>query len=89
MRKVVRKLPKGSARHAPRLPPETEIAPGEWTNAQIIPPEPKRLISLRLDPDVLNFFQSGGKGYQTRINAVLRAYMRANSDPNTGPNTGQ
>lgn len=32
-------------------------------------------LSLRVDPDVLAFFKSLGKGYQTRMNAVLRSYM--------------
>ncbi len=32
-------------------------------------------VSLRLDKDVLDFFPRSGKGYQSRINAVLRAYM--------------
>ena len=40
-------------------------------------PEPKMAVLLRIDPDVLNFFRSQGKGYQTRMNAVLRAYMEA------------
>ncbi len=35
----------------------------------------KSAVSIRLDPDVLDFFRDGGKGYQTRINAVLRSYM--------------
>lgn len=34
----------------------------------------KAAISLRLDADVLNWFKAQGPGYQTRINAVLRAY---------------
>jgi uncharacterized protein (DUF4415 family) len=33
---------------------------------------PKRPISLRLDPDVLTHFRRGGRGWQSRINAVLR-----------------
>ncbi len=79
MRKVVRKLPRQGRMPPPAAPPlEPVIEPGEWTNVQIIPPEPKKLISLRLDPDVLAFFQGQGRGYQTRINAVLRAYMKAN-----------
>ena len=40
-------------------------------------PEPKKAVSLRIDPDILDFFKSQGKGYQTRMNAVLRAYMEA------------
>ena len=40
-------------------------------------PGPKELISLRLDREVLAFFRSQGKGYQTTINALLRKYMEA------------
>ncbi len=35
----------------------------------------KRLLSLRLDADVIDFFERQGKGYQTRMNAVLREWM--------------
>lgn len=42
-------------------------------------PGKKELISLRLDPDVLAFFKSQGKGYQTTINLLLRKYMEAQS----------
>jgi uncharacterized protein (DUF4415 family) len=37
------------------------------------------LVSLRLDRDVLDWFKRQGKGYQTKINAVLRAYVRTRS----------
>ncbi|MGQ0429911.1 MAG: BrnA antitoxin family protein [Gammaproteobacteria bacterium] len=37
----------------------------------------KAAISLRLDADVLAWFKAQGPGYQTRINAVLRAYKEA------------
>ncbi len=40
-------------------------------------PHGKKLVSLRIDEDVLNFFRDTGKRYQTRINAVLRSYMEA------------
>ncbi len=40
-------------------------------------PKSKPLISIRLDPDVLDWFKSQGAGYQTRMNAVLRMYMEA------------
>jgi uncharacterized protein (DUF4415 family) len=33
---------------------------------------PKRPVSLRLDPDVIAHFRRGGRGWQSRINAVLR-----------------
>jgi uncharacterized protein (DUF4415 family) len=38
---------------------------------------PKKATSIRIDADVLDWFQSMGKGYQTKINAVLRAYKKA------------
>jgi uncharacterized protein (DUF4415 family) len=37
----------------------------------------KSAISLRLDEEVLAWFRTQGPGYQTRMNAVLRAYMEA------------
>ncbi|MBF0424771.1 MAG: BrnA antitoxin family protein [Magnetococcales bacterium] len=37
----------------------------------------KQQITLRLDIDVLNWFRSTGHGYQTRINAILRAHKEA------------
>ena len=37
----------------------------------------KQQVTLRLDPDVLEWFRQQGKGYQTKINALLRAYMEA------------
>lgn len=50
-----------------------------WKDAKVVWPEAKRLTSLRIDPDVLAWFKARGKGYQTRMNAVLRAYMKAQS----------
>ena len=38
---------------------------------------PKTAISLRVDKDVLEWFKTQGAGYQTRINAVLRAFRDA------------
>jgi uncharacterized protein (DUF4415 family) len=38
---------------------------------------PRRPLTLRLDEDVIAFFKAQGRGYQTRMNAVLRAYMLA------------
>ncbi|MEP6885776.1 MAG: BrnA antitoxin family protein [Gammaproteobacteria bacterium] len=37
----------------------------------------KASVSLRIDADVLEWFKSGGAGYQTRMNAVLRAFKEA------------
>lgn len=41
------------------------------------PVPPKSQLTLRLDKDVLDWFRKQGQGYQTRINALLRAYMDA------------
>ena len=49
----------------------------DMSTMRIMMPEPKKSISLRVDPDVLTFYKSFGKGYQTRMNAVLRAFMEA------------
>jgi uncharacterized protein (DUF4415 family) len=35
----------------------------------------KRALSLRLDADIVDWFQRQGQGYQTRINAALREYV--------------
>lgn len=40
-------------------------------------PHAKKLISLRIDEDVIEFFKQAGNRYQTRINAVLRSYVNA------------
>lgn len=37
----------------------------------------KSQLTLRLDQDVLEWFRKQGQGYQTQINALLRAYMNA------------
>ena len=41
------------------------------------PVPPKASIALRLDADVLEWFKAQGPGYQTRMNAVLRAFRDA------------
>jgi uncharacterized protein (DUF4415 family) len=41
------------------------------------PVPPKTLLSLRVDSDVVAWFRAQGRGYQSRMNALLRAYMDA------------
>jgi uncharacterized protein (DUF4415 family) len=48
-----------------------------FREAKLRLPTGKQLVSLRIDSDVLDWFKRQRKGYQTKINAVLRAYMRA------------
>ena len=61
------------------LEPEQDPGEGEfdWSRAQVTMPRPKQAISVRLDADILDFFRAQGRGYQTRINAVLRSYVKA------------
>lgn len=47
----------------------------DWSKAEWVIPVAKKALSIRLDQDIVDFFQASGKGYQTRINAVLRHYM--------------
>ncbi|NOX74574.1 MAG: BrnA antitoxin family protein [Alphaproteobacteria bacterium] len=49
----------------------------DWENAVFDAPPFKKLVSIRLDVDVLEFFKSNGRGYQTRINQVLKSYVQA------------
>jgi len=48
----------------------------EWARAEIRQPV-KKPVGLKLDDDVLAWFKSQGRGYQTRINALLRRYVEA------------
>jgi uncharacterized protein (DUF4415 family) len=67
-----------------RLRREEEDAPWDpeedfevdWSTMRI-EPGTKQALTLRIDRDVVEFFRATGKGYQTRMNAVLRAYMEA------------
>ena len=47
-----------------------------WKKAIVTLPQPKQTVTIRLDADLLGWLRSQ-KGYQTRINAVLRTYMDA------------
>jgi uncharacterized protein (DUF4415 family) len=46
-----------------------------FKSATLVLPEPKTTVTIRLDQQVLEWFKAKGPGYQTRINALLRAYM--------------
>lgn len=51
-----------------------------WKTATVVVPGPKVPVSLRLDPEVVAWFKSRGRGYQSRMNAVLRSFMNAYKD---------
>jgi uncharacterized protein (DUF4415 family) len=47
----------------------------DWDSATVEMPQPKAVLNMRIDRDVLDYFRQTGRGYQTRINAVLRSYV--------------
>jgi uncharacterized protein (DUF4415 family) len=58
--------------------PDWKDLPEDWVDHAVpVIPATKQLISLRIDPDVLEWFRAQGQGYQTRMNAALRAYVEA------------
>lgn len=54
-----------------------ELDEAFFRNAKLVEPSPKEQITMRIDADVLEWFKARGKGYQTRMNAVLKAYVRS------------
>lgn len=56
-----------------------EVDPRVFKRMEIRMPQPKELVSIRIDPDVLVWFRKKGRGYQTRINAILRSFMESQS----------
>lgn len=60
------------------------VSVGDWVDTVLPEPSKKKLISLRVDPEVLDFFKAQGPGYQTRMNAVLQAYMQVKKEMGQG-----
>jgi len=46
-----------------------------WNDAEVVFPSNKTHLSIRLDDDIISWFKQFGRGYQTKINAVLRSYI--------------
>ena len=46
-----------------------------WSDAEILFPTKKTHVSIRLDDDIISWFKQFGKGYQTKINSVLKSYI--------------
>lgn len=62
--------------------------PEGWEKTIVLgTPEPKQDVHIRLDPVVLRWFKASGPGYQTRINAVLRAFVQARQQGGQGGQT--
>lgn len=57
------------------------LGPDFWKTAQVSYPDgPKERLTVRFDRDVVEWFKGQGKGYQTRMNAVLRSFYEARRD---------
>lgn len=59
----------------PRLSPEFFV--NGIVRKGLKPVPRKNQLTLRIDQDVIEFFKQQGRGYQTKINQLLRAYMEA------------
>ena len=53
----------------------------DWAQAVMGVPAPKDHINIRIDHDVLEWFKANGKGYQTLMNNVLRAFVKTRQAP--------
>jgi uncharacterized protein (DUF4415 family) len=76
-RKLIEMTDEEVERRAAADPDAGVIPPGFWDNATLRMPLIKQQITLRLDPDVIGWFKRGGRGYQSRMGAVLRSYVEA------------
>lgn len=71
----IRKMEDRTRPDAPEGPP---LGKDFWATAKVVYPDgPKERLTVRFDRDVVAWFKAGGRGYQTRMNAVLRSYFEA------------
>lgn len=73
----IRNMTAGTVRKGIEADPEAHPTDAQfWKTAKVVLPVPKEIVTMRLDADLLRWFRRE-RGYQTRINAILRAYMQA------------
>ena len=71
-------LDRMTSRSRPDAPDGPPLGPEFWKKARVVhPPGRKTQLTVRLDADLVDWFKAQGKGYQTRMNAVLRSYYEA------------
>ena len=76
----VDRLTDADIRHAAARDPDAALTDRAfWKGARLVRRETKSQVTLRLDRNVLDWFRRQGRGYQTRINAVLRTFVEAQS----------
>lgn len=74
--KRVHALTEAEITQAAQDDPDSFVPDADWmAKARLVMPRTKKIVTLRLDPDVLQWFMQAGRGYQTRINAVLKAFV--------------
>ena len=78
---------RGRVTATPTDAPETDMPDGFWDDAIIEEPKTKTAISLRVDPDILEFFIAQGSGHLTRMHAVLRSYVDTKKKQDKSPPT--
>lgn len=71
-----------AARSDPDSPPldENFFAAARRVDLRELLPQPKAQITIRVDQEVLDWFKAQGPGYQTRMNAVLKAFKQAREE---------
>jgi uncharacterized protein (DUF4415 family) len=75
----VRRMDDAEIRKGIATDPDAHPTDGDcWKNAKIVLPMRKEIVTMRLDADLLRWFRQQ-RGYQTLINAILRAYMSAHA----------
>ncbi len=59
--------------------PDAVLLDEDWFEKAklVVPSAEKKRITIRLDEDIIEYFKQGGRGYQSRINKVLRAFVTA------------
>jgi uncharacterized protein (DUF4415 family) len=74
--KRVRRMTQAEADQAAAQDPENPpLTAKQLDQLVVVWPDRKEAVSIRLDRRVLDFFRKQGPGYQSRINAVLRAFV--------------
>jgi uncharacterized protein (DUF4415 family) len=57
-----------------------ELDDAFWKNARLVEPDRTQSVTLRIKRSVLDAYKAQGRGYQTRMNAVLESYARTIAD---------
>ena len=82
LKELREKRDRSKKKHIPSAP-KYSVDKEFWDNARLVMPSarPKQHTGIRIDADVLDWFKSHGKGWQTRMNAVLRSYFENHHTP--------